>query len=1102
MDNPKIIFWNIHGYSNISDIDKIYSKQDILCINETWVDRPTLPYLPSQVTSQHSPATRTAKTGRAKGGIALIYNKNIYNANILGQSHNYIVATISTKNKVFNLITVYFPPDFDSDTIIKETDAALDLVEKFNPHSPIIMGGDFNCRVALLNQLDFPTLDINPSLLHERKSMDPIVSSKAKCLVGLLESNDLVLLNGRTYSDTPAHFTFISPLGKSVNDLVWCSRNGLDLIFDSTVMYIPTSSDHFPVSIYLNYENTHSNNRNEIPINKYKVTWDKEKSTNFLMAMEWKPEVSNVHCNIDKCNKTLISSISETAINLGMTKPIHKYNIKCNKPWYDKECQEKSNQLKTNLRTLKKAGFNESNLTIYKSMKKEYRTLLANKKKTYNDTTIRDLSNARNPIIFWKTINRHRKKNSINNNTPGIESWQNYLNNLFPTSNIALPELFHLNNPDLDRSITFEELTISINKCKEGKAAGTDEINYSFYKHLPQNWLLFICTFFNKIMDTEKVPYNWGELTVTMLYKKGEPSDTANYRPITLVNCISKIFMQILYSRLQTWAEANNLLAEFQSGFRKGRSCTDNIFVLNAIIQLQLNKPKQKLYAIFVDFKGAFDSVDHLLLWVKLQALGISSKLLNIIINFYKIARASIKSAHQHTNFVNVTRGVLQGEVLSPLLFALFINDLENFLLKKGCRGIPINANNEISLLAYADDIVLLVDTPTELRRKLDSLFEYCQQNKLTINANKTKIVVFKKNRCKPKIRSYSFGDDSLEVVDSYNYLGIVFNASGSFSQTAKKAISSANTAAGATLKLIYRTKASTLSVHNKLFDSLVRSIILHAAPIWCLGYLETIEKVQLLFYKKLLLLSPSTPNYAVRLETGRRHISLGIFDALLNWTEKTLSMQNSRYPKQCLLSLRDMSLSKPKNTLNWFKSMEFFFEICNMVKLWKELKIRSLSENHANLLHTYELYLYSRDVEDCMRSSSLQILPHLNMQPIPQKYLNRHNLTHARTLAQLRLISNKYGRIIINNNCYRIAEDTYCPYCNPSSHVDYYHLLATCQRYNHIRIKYFPNYQKSIRDWFVNLIENTNSETKIFITMIEEILHEFDLLSYSYIHS
>lgn len=155
-----------------------------------------------------------------------------------------------------------------------------------------------------------------------------------------------------------------------------------------------------------------------------------------------------------------------------------------------------------------------------------------------------------------------------------LPTWLNYLETNYPVivENGTLDRNFlNVSHPILDESITFDELSASLARCKNGKAPGVGGIGNAFYKNRPQNWLLYMLHLFNNILSTESVPEDWGRLVTFMLYKrKGSIDDPHSYRPISLVNNVASIFTQILCSRLVAWASELNLIPESQSGFRKG----------------------------------------------------------------------------------------------------------------------------------------------------------------------------------------------------------------------------------------------------------------------------------------------------------------------------------------------------------------------------------------------------------------------------------------------------------------------------------------------------------------------------------------------------
>lgn len=204
----------------------------------------------------------------------------------------------------------------------------------------------------------------------------------------------------------------------------------------------------------------------------------------------------------------------------------------------------------------------------------------------------------------------------------------------------------------LDGTINTAEIITSLAKCKNGNAPGIDEVSNLFLKNLPQNWIFYLEILFSKVLQSEVMTKEWGKsITVTFL-KKGNNMKPENYRLITLINCVAKIFTQILNARIIKWTTEMNIIPESQSGFRGGRSYADNLFVLLALIQIHLRNPGTAVYAIFIDFKGAFPSVDHNLLWKKLYVLGMSSKMINIIKNFYDLAQTCVRTSEGCSEFV------------------------------------------------------------------------------------------------------------------------------------------------------------------------------------------------------------------------------------------------------------------------------------------------------------------------------------------------------------------------------------------------------------------------------------------------------------------
>ena len=262
---------------------------------------------------------------------------------------------------------------------------------------------------------------------------------------------------------------------------------------------------------------------------------------------------------------------------------------------------------------------------------------------------------------------------------------------------------------------------------------------------------------FNIILDSGVLPEVWSVGLIKPNYKqKGEKDNPENYRPITLVSCIGKLFTGILSNRLYTYAENNEVFSNTQAGFRKGQSTTDYIFILYSLIEM-LNFRKKETFYAFIDLKQAFDTVWQDGLRWKLVNCNKDGKCLNLIKGMYSNIKHCLVVNGEQTEFISCNVGLRQGENLSPLLFAIYLNDLENFFLQNDLHGgaecLSSNLDDEVYIyfqlffLLYADDTVVMSESSNGLQNALDTYNDHCKEWKLTVNMKKSKVVIFAKDK-------------------------------------------------------------------------------------------------------------------------------------------------------------------------------------------------------------------------------------------------------------------------------------------------------------------------------------------------------------------
>ena len=201
----------------------------------------------------------------------------------------------------------------------------------------------------------------------------------------------------------------------------------------------------------------------------------------------------------------------------------------------------------------------------------------------------------------------------------------------------------------------------SIMQIRSGKSGGPGGILIEMLK----NTLFFIIPvltkLFNKLLDGGDFPESWGQSILYPILKKGNVNDPNNYRGISLIDVLNKIFTGILNDRIYKYCIENNKIDEAQAGFRKGYSTTDNIFTLHAMVQKYLSKRGGRFYCLFIDFTKAFDTVDHYKLLSSLNNKGIGGKVFKLLLSMYKKLKLCVRANQSFTEFFDCNVGTRQG---------------------------------------------------------------------------------------------------------------------------------------------------------------------------------------------------------------------------------------------------------------------------------------------------------------------------------------------------------------------------------------------------------------------------------------------------------
>ena len=288
---------------------------------------------------------------------------------------------------------------------------------------------------------------------------------------------------------------------------------------------------------------------------------------------------------------------------------------------------------------------------------------------------------------------------------------------------------------------------------------------------------------YNKSFETGIFPYKWKIANVIPLKKGGDPTDVNNLRPVSLLPLPGKMAERIVHTHISEHVERLGLLNNRQGGFRKGKSTISTVAMLTDDILQGLNS-KEYSIATFIDLKKAFDTINHEILLRKLPHFGLNNNVRNWVANYLsnRVQKCSVNGLTSEERAI--TCGVPQGSILGPLLFLLYINDIDIKLINS-------------KVLLYADDTVIYANHKDEthahlwVSEDLIALCEWCNKNQLTINQKKTKLMLFgTKNMLKQGKKPDTFIDDTkLHYVNQFNYLGIKLDSTLTFESHANETV-------------------------------------------------------------------------------------------------------------------------------------------------------------------------------------------------------------------------------------------------------------------------------------------------------------------------
>ena len=785
------------------ELETFVASEDyhIVGVSESWLNTESRDFL----AEYHLPGYSLFSCERKyrSGGGVLLYVKNSLQATLVEKEKINDVDTIflnlTVHSRKITIGLIYRPPSLDATTDKK----LFDQIDAIANSCESIIFGDFNLPVPSWG---------NPISSHSGHNLYD----------SLLESALSQHVNEPTRDS-------------NVLDLVFSTND--ELISNVVVGPEFSTSDHKIVKFDIDLKIYEKNGSEEIVYVYSKGDYDKLRL--ILSETDWN-EISSCS-NIDESWKKF-TNILNTAVKscIPVTKRRSRNN---NKPkWWN-------NEIKLELSNKKRAYSkyqitqNENDKTEYERLRRSTKKLIKQSKKNLEVHIASKIKS--NPKEFYSYVRQRKVITSnvgpllndngehVSNDVDMAEILNEYFASVFTiedTNGIMETSTASANAAQLNNcEFTEENIIKTLENIKVNKTPGPDRIAPRILKETKHQIWKPLSIIFEKSLNSGKVPRDWKLANITPIEKKGNKSLPCNYRPISLTSIVCKIMETILRNRLVNFLEGNNLIKNSQHGFRNKRSCLTNLLdFYNEVVNI-FDETKA-VDVIYLDFQKAFDKVPHKRLLNKIKSHGIIGNIHSWLKDWLTERKQRVVLNGKASNWRDVLSGVPQGSVLGPVLFLIYVNDMDEGLTCK--------------ISKFADDTKITgrVTSTAEkalLQSDLDCLVNWSKKWQMTYNVEKCKVLHIGSNNNRS---NYLMNSTEITKVKEEKDLGIIISNNLKPGKHCTEVVKTANKLIG----FIGRTfEFKSEKVILALFNALVRPHLEYCVQFWSPHYRKDIDKLE-----------------------------------------------------------------------------------------------------------------------------------------------------------------------------------------------------------------------------------------------------------------
>ena len=809
----KIMSLNCRSLANkIDDIvtlqNTINLEFDVISLTETWLNTSNQ----DLINLNNYNFINNNRIDNIGGGTAIFIKKDHYfkkrddiqfNSNIYESIS--IEFFLDKKNCI--LINIYRPPSSDTAEFLQQLETLLTNI--INENKFIYLVGDLNIDIGIKSSFSLQLLNTMASFF-----LFPTIN-------------------------IPTRTTLSS---STIIDVIF--TNNLDDFQSGTIM--TDISDHFPLFIsfptfpnkthcgYISYYNTSDKNL--------------KKLYNALLNNDWSNVSNKLDCN--EAFESFINTFHQLFTTFCPYNTKTRKNFKTSHPWFTDKIKKLINK-KNSLFKKYKSTHSNINKTNFTTFRNYLNSLIKNEKKKYYINVFK--LSEKNSKETWKNINKliNPKLSSFNlileSNTNVIKNkldvanyFNNYFLNLFKNSSSIEPDFIKfLGKPNpfsfYLAPTSSDEIIKTVQSMSNSSSLDHHNMSNKILKFIIVSISNILSILFNLSFSTGIFPDCLKLARVVPVFKSGSTLDVANYRPISVLSCISKILESIINTRLDSFLNNNNIIVNEQFGFRKKRSTEQAIMrILNEVIYC-LDKG-HFVSTVFLDFSRAFDSVSHDILILKLQHHGIRGTQLNWF-RSYLANRYQYVAIDNHNSSIGLVHsGVPQGSILGPKLFIIFINDL-------------IKSSSVSRFSIFADDSTMctsahnIPELESNTNESLNNIYSWSTLNKINLNLKKTKHMIFNNGtrKLQPLDISLKINDTLIENVSIFKFLGVIIDNKLLFKNHVEYILLKINRNIGVINKIKHLLPDKTLLL---LYYSLIYSHLYYGNLIWGNTYKTYLTKL------------------------------------------------------------------------------------------------------------------------------------------------------------------------------------------------------------------------------------------------------------------